>query len=326
MLDEKIGFVTRELLRTMRDEHIDLESAFGRLNQHLSTDMRRISERMREGLVAGRTEAEYDWLRVAVRSIQLARDHGGTIDAAVWTDLETYSTENRGLSSTLSQTLVRTSFLSVATIGVAIVVGLIYVIFVLPQFDTLFESLGTELPLLTQFVLVGLRPLIFLLPLIAILASIFLLPVRPTWKAGQRVWQLAPLNKRVRIGSEFVLRYRQQLFIAFASTLTRFGVPPRTALQLASRETQLYADNDFAANPSPGQGDSLLTALVGADRAGHLHEEIIAQRAIRAEALLLAAERLQFEFSFVVRAGVYALVGLMLVAMYLPIFKLGAAV
>jgi hypothetical protein len=326
MLDEKLSFVTREFLRTMRDEHLDLDAAFGRLNQRLSPGMRHASDRLRAGLASNSGDAQGDWLRVTVRSAQLAREHGGTIAPGVWTELEEHDARCRSLSSTLAQSLVRTLILSVTTLLLATIVGVIYVVFVLPQFVTLFESLHAELPRFTRLVLGGLQPLILLLPVVAVFASAFLLPVRPTWQTGKRVWQLAPLGRRVRIGREFVLRYRQQLFIAFASALTQSGLQPRTALKLASHEAQLYADENFAADSPATHGDTLLAALADADRCGHLREEIMAQRAIRADALLLAAERLQFEFSFVVRGCVYALITLLLVAMYLPIFKIGAAV
>ena len=323
MLDEKMSFVTREFLRTMRDEHLDLDAAFGRLNQHLSAGMRHASDRLRESLVSGSRDAQGDWLRVTVRSVQLAREHGGTIAPNVWSELEEHDAQSRGLASTLTQSLVRTLILSLTTLLIATIVGMIYVVFVLPQFVALFESLHAELPKFTQWVL---QPLILLLPVLAVFASAFMLPVRPTWQTGKRIWQLAPLGRRVRIGREFVLRYRQQLFIALAAALTQFGLQPRAALKLASHEAQLYTDENFAADTSAAHGDPLLTALVDAERCGHLREEIMAQRAIRADALLLAAERLQFEFSLVVRGCVYALITVLLVAMYLPIFKIGAAV
>ena len=326
MLDEKMSFVTREFLRTMRDEHLDLDTAFGRLNQHLSPGMRHASDRLRESLISGSRDAQGDWLRVTVRSVQLAREHGGTIAPNVWSELEEHDAQSRGLAGTLTQSLVRTLILSLTTLLIATIVGMIYVVFVLPQFVTLYESLHAELPKFTRWVLGGLQPLILLLPVLAVFASAFMLPVRPTWQAGKRIWQLAPLGRRVRIGREFVLRYRQQLFIALAAALTQFGLQPRAALKLASHEAQLYTDENFAADTSAAHGDPLLTALVDAERCGHLREEIMAQRAIRADALLLAAERLQFEFSLVVRGCVYALITVLLVAMYLPIFKIGAAV
>lgn len=325
MIEEKSAFVARELLRTMRDTGESRDAAFARMESTLSADMRPAVARLRRSLDENRlgSNAEQDWLHVAMRSLMLVREHGGEMTLSAWQSLEAQYADNRRLSASLTQALLHTFFLTAATALVGAIVGVIYVVFVLPQFDALFASVGAALPAFTSAVLADGRWLVFLLPLIAIVASMFLMPIKIEWTHGRR-WRFAPLARNVKLGRKMARHYREQLFIAYASTLISCAVAPRKALATAAKEVNLYADADFDAMQLESANDSFAAALVNADRLDHLAEEIESQRAVRTQQLVQAAERFQIEISFAMRAILYTLIGTLLVAMYLPIFKVGA--
>jgi len=325
-MDERSAFVARQLLRTLRDTASDEGAAFAHMDRALSDRMRAASRDLQRTLSSSALggDAESDWLHVALRCMRLLRERGVSMTGAVWDTLQSSAAENSEISAALAQSLMRTLALTVATSLIALVVAVIYVIFVLPQFEALFSGMGAALPAFTNAVLSGGRSLLFVAPLLGLVILTFFLPIKFEWAQGGRRWRFAPLVRRVRIGRNLATHYRQQLFIAYAWTLTRCGVAPRDALAAASSETELYADIDFKAMHAGQTMDALATALFDADRLGHLAEEIESQRAVRTQLLARAAERFQLDVSLAMRTILYILVGALLVAMYLPIFKLGA--
>jgi len=325
-MDTKSAFVTRELLRTMRDAGVGTQAAFGRLANELPDDLKKTAARLQQDVARDTTDSDRTWLRVTLRCIERMREQDLTPVPPLLAEIEAQHAANRALSAALAQSFVRTLFLSAATAAIAIVVASVYVIFVLPQFAYLFDTMGAELPQFTTGVLAGGRIGIFLVLLALIIVSSLFLPLRLEWQKGERLWQFSPLAQRAWLGREVARQFRQQLFVVHAAMLATGGMSPRRALAVASEEADIYRDIRFETEDFDKLADELLSTLAIAERRGHLNEEIDAQRAIRSESFVRAVDNLQLQVSFSSRLLTYLLVGALVVAMYLPIFKLGSTV
>lgn len=331
-MDERESFVGRALLRTLA-EGGDFEAGLARLSAALSSDAdRQALERLKADLnrpedMRHAGDGERDWLRVAIRTAQLIRVHGGEL-APGWADMERQYAASRALAQSLSQGLIQTLTLSVLAAVVALVVTLIYVVFALPQFRTAFASLGAELPAFTQVVMGG-GGVLVIVTLTLIALTLIGFPLKRSLLRGRRGagWRLDLFAWRAFLGREVAESFSKLLFVSYASGLLRGGLADGLALSLASQEAQIYREVDFARGASTATaGDPLIHSLLTAARLGHFRQELEAQSQIRLAALDKSAERLQMLAAFVVRSLMYALVGSLVVAMYLPIFKLGAAI
>jgi type II secretory pathway component PulF len=325
-MDTKSAFCMRELIRTMRDADIGVQAAFGRLEHELPVNLQQVAARLKQDLELDTADADRTWLRVTLRCLERMREQGVTPPAQLLVDVEAQHAANRAWSVSLAQAFVRTLFLSAATAAIAIVVAGVYVIFVLPQFAYLFHSMGAAMPRFTNALLGGGRILIFFALLALIVVAIFLLPLKLEWQHGERRWRFSPLAKRVWLGREVAQQFRRQLFVAHAAMLVAGGIGARKALAIASEEVGVHTDIRFETDSFDVPADELLNALAIAERRGHLDDEVVAQRAISTESLLHAVDALQLQVSFATRLLTYLLVGALVVAMYLPIFKVGAAV
>jgi hypothetical protein len=183
--------------------------------------------------------------------------------------------------------------------------------------------MGATLPQLTAALLGGGRWIVLATALLLVAAAVFVFPVRP---GGRRTWRLDLFSKRALFGREAARTYRQFLFVSYASALVSAGIHPRKSLAVASNEAGIYTGIDFGTAEAAAMTERLPAQLLSADRLGHLHEELIAQRGLRADALIESIERLQLQAGFAMRAVLYVLVATMVIAMYLPIFKLGSII
>ena len=203
-----------------------------------------------------------------------------------------------------------------ALLGVLLVVVTLYALWVLPEFGRLYRSLEQPLPALTA-ALLGHGPVIVLV-LLAILAAVAVV----AWgfararrrmlslEALPRVWERLPAFGTAIAAHRVALGHAlQEVFLAagLAPSVARADAGQLTGAALAGRV-------DEAA------------VLEAAERVGALREELrvqAEQRRADALAALMRARRIAFH---VARLLVYAIIGLFVIGMYLPIFHLGSVV
>lgn len=331
-MNERLAFVGRALLRAMRDADTNAEAGFARLRETLSGDYRPLAEELQrdcatDDAIAARAR-ERDALGIALRSVGLARANGGRVTPEVWRGLERNYSAAVALSSSLHRSFAGTLFIAIATFAVSLVVGATYLLWVLPQFQVLYESMHAELPAVTRFLLTGAGPLLLLLIVALVLASATLLTVKPAWlyRSRERLWNPIALAKRVLTGNRVAACHRRLAFVEYAATLIDSGIAGRKALSIAAGESGAFGRADFETPTDRPDHDELSSAVRDAERLGQLRQELSEQLELRSQALARAADDSQIRASLVIRGLLYILIAALLIAMYLPILQLGAAI
>ena len=225
-------------------------------------------------------------------------------------------------------------FLLYATIlfVVTIFALLIFTIFVLPQFSEVYSNLGTDLPVLTQVVMNTLQviqwPLLFAGTGIIVALSIV------THKLRDNMKRLSPLRGAIVKfpGLRRLCRsYNESLTLNFARLLHSTGVSADTALSEAARIT----DTDITKSKSGKDSDSLVTTLERGDLAAALSFakklNVLEQELdyLTAETEARHTERLievREEFTLIAQIFIAVVITILLLSMYLPIFKLGSVI
>ncbi|MBB6095546.1 type IV pilus assembly protein PilC [Povalibacter uvarum] len=330
-MDELSAFAGREVIRVLRDEGADLSAAFSRLRDVLTGDLLAACARLQsefESTAKPTGDFERDGLRVAIRSVQLVQEHDGQFTSELWAELDRRQLAGFELSSSLVRGLLNTLVASSATAAIALVIAFIYGIFVLPQFASTYAAMGAELPSLTAAVLGGGGWIVLILVLLMMAASILAFPLQPGWGIGRhrRAWRLDLFSKRAVFCRAVANDYRRFLFVCYAATLVAAGIHPRKSLAAAAREAGIYTDLDFESAEASAMMATLPTQLMSADRLGHLREELATQRGLQADAIAKSIEGLQLRTAILMRGLLYFLVATLVIAMYLPIFKLGSII
>jgi hypothetical protein len=251
---------------------------------------------------------------MTARVLDRVRAAGGDVSAAYVAFDARLQLERQALRGFFATAAELGAYLG-ALLGVLLVVVIVYAGWVLPQFRGLYRSLEQPLPRLTA-ALLGDGPVVVLV-LLAILVAIGVV----AWgfararrrmlrlEASPRAWERAPVFGRALAAHRVALGYGlQEVFLAA-------GVAPSVARVEAEQLTG-------AALPERADEAAVLEA---AARVGALREELrvqAEQRRAEALAALMRARRIAFH---VARLLVYAVIGLFVIAMYLPIFNLGSA-
>ena len=331
-MNERLAFVGRALLRAMHEADSGAEAGFARLREALSGEYRSLADRLQRQLAtddAIATEARaFDPLAIALHSASLARVNGGRVTAEVWGVLERNYTAAIEFSNSMRRTFMSTLIVAMATAVVSVVVVAMYLLFVLPEFESLYGGMHAELPFLTQFLLDGAGPLLALIVIAFALICATLLMVQPAWLYGSReqTWNPVAWVKRALTGNRVAACRRRLVFVQFASALIDGGVAGRKALGIAAGESGAFGQLDFESPPDPAGHDEFTSAILQAERLGQLRQELGTQHELRAQALARATEVAQIRASFVIRGLLYLLIGAVIIAMYLPMFRLGAAI
>ena len=267
-----------------------------------------------------------------------AGEHAGALEA-VLEKIATYKEKTEALKKKIKKAL----FYPAAVLAVAIIVTVILLLFVIPQFESLFKGFGADLPAFTQFV-VNMSRWLQANGWIVLIA------------AGAAVFTFAYFYRRSRPMRQFIDRMslgipvigpilRKSAIARFARTLaTMFaaGVPLVEAMKSVAGATGniVYQDAVLKMRDSIATGMRMQRAMentglfpnmvvlmiaVG-EESGSLHEmagKVADFYEADVDAAVDALSSLLEPFIMVI-LGV--LVGGMVVAMYLPIFKLGAVV
>lgn len=218
-----------------------------------------------------------------------------------------------------------------ATISVmALGILVFFALFVIPAFQEMYSSFGTQLPEFTQLVfsLQGGSHVIAA----AIATAIVGLGVWFARMMRRRFLRLQPMpniNAGFPLVSETCRIYNYVLFMNVADMLLGAGIAAREAINAAAEfarqknvlDYDTLMNRDFA-------DDTLETVreLAIAARLNTLDVEIVQQRQREVGTLARQMIKLRETFGAAMKVFIYVILGTLIVAMYLPIFKLGSMI
>ena len=217
-----------------------------------------------------------------------------------------------------------------AVSGVALVCGFVFSTSVIPTFSAMFSSFGEALPDYTQAVFdfggIGIPTFAVVLAITVLLVVYFVSLFH------RRIQQMAPLPrwpKWVPILGRIAETYNLGLFLNYANILRRCGVDAPVALADAAAASNQAADlsletliNDVQAH----RQSQALTELGIAARLGNLDSELSYQCDQHVSNLTVALVEARDRFSLALKIALYLFVAALIIAMYLPIFKLGSVI
>ena len=235
---------------------------------------------------------------------------------------------------------VRSAMVYPTLIGVFAVLVLIgMILFIIPVFADIFKDLGGELPALTQFMIAlsdGMRAFWYLM----ILVPIVLLIAFRKWKStnrGQYIWDSIKLRFPMRIG-DIVRKIAVARFARTLGTLTASGVPILQAIDITAKTAGNRVISDPMAEVSERvrEGQPLATPLA---RTGVFPVMVTQMLSVGEETgavdtmLHKLADFYDDEVATMLKSltsiieplmmiGVGVIVGVVVISMYLPMFKI----
>ncbi len=339
----EIAIFSRQLA-TMMQSGIPMVSAFeiiagGQKNPRMKAMLDDIKSSIEGGSslheAIGRHPVQFDEL---FRNLVKAGEGAGVLDTVLDT-IATYKERTESLKGKIKKAL----YYPAAVIAVAVIVSSILLIFVVPQFDAVFKSFGAELPAFTQM-----------------LVSASNIMVSYWWMAllivGGTIFGIIFAFKRSPAFAHFVDRMALKLPIIgkilhesaisrFARTLAltfKAGVPLVEALETVGGATGsvVYADAVKKIREDVAVGYQLNLAMKQVNLFPHMVVQMVAigEESGALDAMLFkvaefyeeevsnAVDSLSSLLEPMIMVVIGILVGSMVIGMYLPIFKLAAAV
>jgi type IV pilus assembly protein PilC len=267
-----------------------------------------------------------------------AGETAGVLDTILGT-VATYKENIESIKGKIKKAL----FYPAAVIAVAIVVSGILLIYVVPQFESVFQSFGADLPAFTQFIVNLSRYVVsyWYIGVIAIVGGIFafVMAMRKSWTFARFVDRMTlkiPVVGQI-LHNSAIARFARTLAITFKA-----GVPLVEALDTVSGATGsiVYSDAVKRIKEDVAIGHSLnlsmrqvnlfpnmvvqMTAI--GEEAGALDTMLTKVAEFYEEEVANAVDALSSLMEPFIMVVIGTLVGGMVIGMYLPIFKLGAVV
>ena len=225
----------------------------------------------------------------------------------------------------------------IGVFAVAVLIGM--VLFIIPIFADMFEDLGGELPALTQFMISlsdGMREFWYLL----LLVPIALVVAFRKWKRSDRggyMWDALKLRFPMRIG-DIVRKIAVARFARTLGTLTASGVPILQAIDITARTAGNRVISDPMAEVADRvrEGQPLATPLartgvfpvmvtqmlsVG-EETGAMDRMLHKLADFYDDEVATSLKSLTSIIEPLMMIGVGAIVGLVVIAMYMPMFKI----
>ena len=266
-----------------------------------------------------------------------AGETGGFLDRSLESVASTFEKEVK-----LTQTIKSALTYPVVVLCMAIAATIAMLIFIVPVFETMFESLNAELPLPTQFLVVLSKNMVWIVPLLIVLGVVFAVWWR-SHKHDEKVRQrVDTLKLKLPV---FGLLFKKVAVARFArnfSTMTSSGVPILQALSIVGETS----GNWVLANAMHRVQDSVRS---GRSIAGPLSDEpIFPQMVVQMiavgedsgaldtmlgkvadfydEEVQATTEALTSLIEPLMIAVIGLVVGGMIIALYLPMFSIFSAI
>jgi type IV pilus assembly protein PilC len=283
----------------------------------------------------GQYPVQFDELYV---NLVMAGESAGVLDT-ILDNIASYKERIESIKGKIKKAL----YYPAAVIAVAIIVSSILLIFVIPQFESVFQSFGADLPAFTRMIVDMSKAtketgIWYLIAFIGIIVAIIMTKKRSTRFSHfiDRISLKIPIVGRI-LEQAAIARFCRTLAITFAA-----GVPLVDALQIVSKSTGNQVFNDAASRirEDVAVGHQLQLAMQQTDvfpnmvvqmaaigeEAGSLDTMLVKVAEAYEEEVNNAVDSLSslLEPAIIVFVGV--IVGAMVIAMYLPIFKMAAVI
>jgi type IV pilus assembly protein PilC len=231
----------------------------------------------------------------------------------------------------------------IAVIGVAIIVSAILLVYVIPQFEGIFASFGADLPAFTQMIINASRWLRAngILTLVGLVGGIaaFIMAKKRSKPFSHRIDRISlkiPIIGDI-LEKSAIARFCRTLAITFAA-----GVPLVDALKIVGGATGNAVFNDAAlrirddvavghqlqlAMQQTGVFPNMVIQMAAiGEEAGSLDEMLIKVAEAYEEEVNNAVDALSSLLEPLIIVFIGCIVGTMVIAMYLPIFKMAAVI
>lgn len=267
-----------------------------------------------------------------------AGESAGVLDT-VLDEIASYKERIESIKGKIKKAL----YYPIAVIGVAIIVSAILLVYVIPTFEDIFKSFGADLPAFTQMIINASRWLrsngVFLFFVITIGITALIMAKKRSkpfahWidRASLKIPIVGDILEKSAIA-----RFCRTLAITFAA-----GVPLVDALQIVAGATGNAVYNDAAARirEDVAVGHQLQLAMqqtnvfpnmviqmaaIG-EEAGSLDEMLVKVAEAYEEEVNNAVDALSSLLEPLIIVFIGTIVGTMVIAMYLPIFKMAAVI
>ncbi|MEM7281881.1 MAG: hypothetical protein AAF438_09670 [Pseudomonadota bacterium] len=303
-------FVSRQLSFLVESGH-QTDSALRELRSKLDSTYSSDIDQL-EALIRGSDAPTSRWRNndLLEKLTQVARSSAGSVPKLIVL-FEAYF---RGLTPLLRSYwsgLQGMVFYGLVVMLVATMVVSIYKVFVLPGFDDFYSTLGGELPEFTRVVLgfsdIGVL-ILGVVVLVSILFFVFCMLVM-----RRRLSQFRPLPTwlfQFPILGHLARTYNQGMQLNVARILIGSGVDNNVALESSAKMTGVTVPREVFASDSLGNIHS------------ELEHQCELQLGVQTNAMIRARDRL----SVLMKSLLSTVLGALIIAMYLPIFKMGSVV
>ena len=267
-----------------------------------------------------------------------AGESAGVLDT-ILDEIATYKERIESIKGKIKKAL----YYPIAVIGVSIIVSAILLIYVIPQFEDIFASFGAALPAFTQIIIDASRWLrsngIFALFGVIAAITAFIMAKKRSIRFAHfidRVSLQIPIIGDI-LEKSAIARFCRTLAITFAA-----GVPLVDALQIVSGATgnAVYNDATKRVREDVAVGHQLQLSMqqtnvfpnmviqmaaIG-EEAGSLDEMLLKVAEAYEEEVNNAVDALSSLLEPLIIVFIGTIVGAMVIAMYLPIFKMAAVI
>ena len=265
-------------------------------------------------------------------------EQSGSLEA-IYARIATYREKSEALKAKIKKALVYPA----AVIVVAIVVTMILLVYVVPQFESVFNDFGAELPAMTQFV-VNLSEIVQAYALYIVIGAMIgaFLFGRAMVKSDKFRDRVQALSLRIPVVGMILHKAAVARFARTLSTTFAAGVPLINALESAAGASgnSTYRNAIFRVQSDVTSGMQMHTAMVNADvfptmanqmvyigeESGSLDEMLAKVADVYEREVDDLVDNLTALLEPMIMVVIGILVGGLIVAMYLPIFNLGAVV
>lgn len=316
---ESIDYVARQVARVVERDAVSVEAALDTAARQLPEQFENAVRALRDAAVGGGGSGSPTRGRLGTlfRLLNAVRTGGGRADRAVIEFVRSADVLEHALGDVV-RALRGSLIYSALLLAILFVVSGSMVVFVVPQFASLFRSFGVDLPPLTRAI-VGHA---WVMPLAALVGAICCLLVGwLTLRLARSARSLTPLPRRLRmlpLIGPMAAHLDDLLAVQYLGTLLAGRIESAAARSVVD----VLLDARAREAPSP----ALAAFLAGADRLGLLDEELNTQLGKRTALLATAAGALGARLSIALRLVIYLTIALFVVAMYLPVFQLGSTV
>ena len=340
---KEIAVLSRQLA-TMLKSGVPLVTAFqiiagGVKNPRLRTMLEKIRAEVESGgslfEALSQHPVQFDELYT---NLVKAGESAGVLDT-ILDEIASYKERIESIKGKIKKAL----YYPIAVIGVAIIVSAILLIYVIPQFEGIFASFGAALPAFTQAVINVSRwlreyGLFLLVGVIAVITALIMAKKRSRRFAHwlDRISLKIPIIGDI-LEKSAIARFCRTLAITFAA-----GVPLVDALQIVAGATGNAVYNDASARirEDIAVGHQLQLAMqqtnvfpnmviqmaaIG-EEAGSLDEMLIKVAEAYEEEVNNSVDALSSLLEPLIIVFIGVVVGTMVIAMYLPIFKMAAVI